>query len=1474
MQDSDLKGKEAHQLTIDDLKHIRARLDERSHAHCLAKWFQVTLNLHNGRSASCCLQPSKMVDVTRLEAAPDTLHNGAAHIEDRLRMRSGEKIDACAVCWENEADGNYSERDFKSGDAWAWEKLEQADGDAENVKPSYVEVSFSHQCQLRCSYCNPETSSSIANEIAKFGPYPDRLTEMGRNDQLRKGTLPWSEKYPDSANPYIKAFWQWLPQIYRELKVLRLTGGEPFLSEDTFRFIDYVKNHPNPEMDVQFNSNLSFPVQVFERFTREFRLVPPSNYKRVTFFASLDAWGERAEYIRFGLRVDSLMDNIERLLNEFPKIELRITATISLLAVHGVKELLEKVIELKDKYGRERVILSIYPLVFPAFQSLRLANLNSQAELQTSLAFALSQKDKFHTREIEMLSSLVNTSKHGFEKEARQRHLADFYRFFSEYDRRKQINFSATFPEYDSLWQEAHQAHLSEVNHWLSDIDSDNTDLAVKASRELMRINSNELEYQRALANRLATRDPLTLEFLLIPSRLHLKVISQLEDALVRTHRAADIVIFLIRRDISLRLLEESIERVISTFPAKDLWPVIPIWQQAAIKQAIDPTSWNQMINRLVNRAFERSWPELAERLLSIVVTGGIDSKQTQFGELVLIFCGGADRNHWQELFLNPKLSVLPELALAKISHQREEAGVGLVRALKQVPLTDVMLSALEQCLSPKIQSELSEWFKECAADRFYDVARIAQVSNLNKSLLSIIGSRLDIGAAIFEQLKLARFQLPANAVVAWLKDLEEVPWAWLKSAIEVTDKSVLTQLIDAELTQVSFAKESPASKYWYEILSELSVKDIVTFSVHAAHLKNKSCDFISWWHALFYAACDEDVWHLNKLRPIGQGKTLIRDLGFITDAARVEVVFDLLAAQQIDDLVWRKWSSKARWELLERCLAQPSSLPLLAMLTLPHETDLDWIAQISKGLKTIEGDPHCITATPWPGAALEIWSQWARAQDILIGLPELSEASRYDALRFHSNKNWSEHSWSTLLDFDPTLALFYANLVGGNSSLVQALNRQDDRAAWGFLRDLDETHNEWRIIALKTLIYDFNQTTSEEAWSWLAEKESDRCAEFIRQRLPPAAARWSMLSLLSESSQIPWASELLIREDDDKRRGVLADWLGNQEFAILSDDDMWLANDEAKRVYVAKSSLKQLVSNLGEIDFRALELWLTQQKQISAQDLLLWHDVDVRAWTYIFNNCNVAIDWEAAFEQLSSVQVFEFLRGLEQPHELISFIKTYDSSLVTHGEWLVQFPQSAKVFAHAIAVKDIGDYCFEKWLIHAPAAADIAFSSLWMRFSGSFDDDYLSSKIIQTLEHLNENKLADLVTPGHDDRSEACFKLLMAEAKNSKAALRLLQNWWQGAQRPVDILYAAAKSGLCTSEIIGRWAIMRLGEAIDQQDSVAWNLVDVLIENKAERSPLLKLGTTLLSSKQQNSPPGMKLMAYATGKINTISDF
>ena len=47
-------------------------------------------------------------------------------------------------------------------------------------------------------------------------------------------------------NPYIEAFWKWFPMIYRDLKVFRMTGGEPLMDSNTFKVFDYVNENPNP----------------------------------------------------------------------------------------------------------------------------------------------------------------------------------------------------------------------------------------------------------------------------------------------------------------------------------------------------------------------------------------------------------------------------------------------------------------------------------------------------------------------------------------------------------------------------------------------------------------------------------------------------------------------------------------------------------------------------------------------------------------------------------------------------------------------------------------------------------------------------------------------------------------------------------------------------------------------------------------------------------------------------------------------------------------------------------------------------------------------------------------------------------------------------------------------------------------------------------------------------------------------------
>ena len=61
-------------------------------------------------------------------------------------------------------------------------------------------------------------------------------------------------------NPYVDAFWKWWPDLYRDLHTFRITGGEPLMSKDTWRVLDYIIQEPEPNknLNLAINSSLFF----------------------------------------------------------------------------------------------------------------------------------------------------------------------------------------------------------------------------------------------------------------------------------------------------------------------------------------------------------------------------------------------------------------------------------------------------------------------------------------------------------------------------------------------------------------------------------------------------------------------------------------------------------------------------------------------------------------------------------------------------------------------------------------------------------------------------------------------------------------------------------------------------------------------------------------------------------------------------------------------------------------------------------------------------------------------------------------------------------------------------------------------------------------------------------------------------------------------------------------------------------------
>jgi len=214
-------------------------------ALCLAKWKQVSLHLTTGMNNSCYHPPLHPINPAEIAIDVSALHNTDYKKQQRRMMLAEVKPSECQYCWNMEDQGKISDRHYRSGESWAavdFESIKNSTGE-ENVIPSYVEVNFNHACNLRCSYCSPQFSSSWADEVARLGAYPTSSPHNSPDHFMgQRRPIPTRE-----SNPYVDAFWAWWPDLYPHLEHFRMTGGEPLLDKNTYRVFDYVLTNPSPD---------------------------------------------------------------------------------------------------------------------------------------------------------------------------------------------------------------------------------------------------------------------------------------------------------------------------------------------------------------------------------------------------------------------------------------------------------------------------------------------------------------------------------------------------------------------------------------------------------------------------------------------------------------------------------------------------------------------------------------------------------------------------------------------------------------------------------------------------------------------------------------------------------------------------------------------------------------------------------------------------------------------------------------------------------------------------------------------------------------------------------------------------------------------------------------------------------------------------------------------------------------------------
>ena len=435
------------------------------HALCLAKWKQVSLHLATGLNNSCYHPPLHEIPPDLLDNYPSALHNTPYKKAQRKIMLRQERPTECSYCWTMEDNGKLSDRHYRSGEPWAakdFETIVNSTGD-EDVIPSYVEVNFNHACNLACSYCSPQFSSTWQQEMDQHGAYP---TSTRHNDPAhfvgRNRPIPVREH-----NPYVDAFWSWWPTLYPELRHFRMTGGEPLLDKNTYRVFDYVLANPSPKLHLNVTSNFSVDEKSWQKYIGHVKqLCEGDHIEHFMQFVSLDSWGTQAEYIRHGLDFDLLWDRVNQFLTEIPgRNSVTFIVTMNNLSVTGLPHLFAGILGLRKIYSTtyQRVWFDTPVLRQPTWQSLQLLPESYVDQLEQLWAWMIRQTERseepfqgFKDYEIARLDRDIVWMRDGqkLSKEYIDRNKADFYKFFAEHDRRRGTDFLEIFPEMKSWWQE------------------------------------------------------------------------------------------------------------------------------------------------------------------------------------------------------------------------------------------------------------------------------------------------------------------------------------------------------------------------------------------------------------------------------------------------------------------------------------------------------------------------------------------------------------------------------------------------------------------------------------------------------------------------------------------------------------------------------------------------------------------------------------------------------------------------------------------------------------------------------------------------------------------------------------------------------------------------------------------------------------------------------------------------------------
>jgi MoaA/NifB/PqqE/SkfB family radical SAM enzyme len=399
-----------------------------SKTFCMAPWVHLHTSPMGVASPCCIAESSSTVDGvgnSRTESLMEIV-NGIKMKQLRTDMINEVNNSECTKCYDQEKINIKSFRQQLNENYADYydEALNNTslDGRVSEFKMKYFDIRFNNICNFKCRTCGSEFSTQWEQEDLK-------------------SKVSYAKIIPKNDNP------KFLSEVVDQIQYMEtayFAGGEPLITEEHYVLLEEMIKQNRTDIILRYNTNLSNL-----KFKDKDLLSLWKHFKhRIHISASIDHYGDRAEYIRNGTDWSKVEENFTQV-KKTPYVQLTMNSVLSVFNVLTIHEFYQYLID-KQLYNPSDHVYSLYTMTGPLHLSSHILppeyKLKGKDSLEKSVNLLTS--NNFKSNQIEQPKQAIDWL---FSKNTWEEQKDKFKSEIQRVDDLRGEDFSKTFPELAGL---------------------------------------------------------------------------------------------------------------------------------------------------------------------------------------------------------------------------------------------------------------------------------------------------------------------------------------------------------------------------------------------------------------------------------------------------------------------------------------------------------------------------------------------------------------------------------------------------------------------------------------------------------------------------------------------------------------------------------------------------------------------------------------------------------------------------------------------------------------------------------------------------------------------------------------------------------------------------------------------------------------------------------------------------------------